>query len=104
MQNDFYSRLFQAQGMELIVPPLSDQETVHGIIFPELEAGIVVPEKKDRLLSLCKAIIRRHNLDGIILGCTELPLMLNNSDFDVDVLDTAGIHIDCIVDRLVGER
>ena len=73
------------------------RKVIHDTIFPELEAGIVIPEKKARLIELCTEIISENSLDGIILGCTELPLMVSDDDFDVKVLDTVTIHVRKIV-------
>jgi len=60
----------------------------------------VRPEQKARLVGLCAGLIRDEEADGIILGCTELPLMIGDRDFEVAVLDTTRIHIDAVVERL----
>lgn len=100
MQHHFYQDEFVRHGISVIVPSLADQEIIHNIIFPELEEGIVIPEKKMQIVSLCNNIIESAQCDGIILGCTELPLMLGEHDFNITVLNTTGIHIDAIVENI----
>lgn len=68
------------------------------MIFPDLENGIVDPAKKVRFHSMCESIIKRESLEGLILGCTELPLIAGPDDFSVPILDTARIHIEAIAD------
>jgi aspartate racemase len=53
---------------------------IHNIIFPNLENGIVIEKDKTAFKNLCNKIIMDNNIDGLILGCTELPLMVNESD------------------------
>ena len=100
MQHHFYQDEFVRHGISVIVPSLADQKIIHNIIFPELEEGIVIPEKKMQIVSLCNNIIESAQCDGIILGCTELPLMLGEHDFNITVLNTTGIHIDVIVENI----
>ncbi len=102
MKNDFYSEIFCKHDISIVVPKESDQDIIHNIIFPELEQGIVIPEKKLQLKSICNEIISKGNIDSIILGCTELPLMIDSNDFDIEVLDTADIHIDELVGYITG--
>jgi len=100
MAGRFYQDTLAAAGIEAFVPSEEGRRLVHGTIFPDLEEGIVLPEKKKVLTALCGKLIDEARADGIILGCTELPLMLGAEDFDVAVLDTTRIHIDRIVERL----
>lgn len=100
MRNGFYRDCAMRNGIDLLVPDTDGQKMIHDIIFPELEEGIVIPEKKARFVSLGERIIREEGADGIILGCTELPLMIGAGDFTIPVLDTAQIHIEAIVDCL----
>jgi aspartate racemase len=101
MKNCFYRDCAERSGIELLLPDQAGQEMIHNIIFPELEEGIVIPEKKARFIELGEKIIREQGADGVILGCTELPLMIGVNDFAVPVLDTAQIHIEAIVDTLI---
>lgn len=101
MKSSFYSDCFHKHSIELFVPDRKEQEQIHNIIFPELEDGIVVPEKKEIMLSICERIIIKEKIDGIVLGCTELPLMLKKEDFNIQVLNTTEIHVQAIVKELL---
>lgn len=98
MASRFYPDFFQEKGISVLVPSQSEQNEIHSMIFPDLENGIVDPVKKVRFHSLCESIIQREHLDGLILGCTELPLIASPEDFSVPVLNTARIHIESIAD------
>ena len=102
MQHNFYQTAFIQKGISVIVPSAENQEIIHNIIFPELEEGIVIPEKKAEMMDICNDIIVQESCDGIILGCTELPLMLHEDYFSIAVLNTAQIHVQAIVERLTG--
>ncbi|MDC7219046.1 MAG: amino acid racemase [Spirochaetales bacterium] len=102
MKNDFYSKSFGARGISLFVPEPQEQEIIHNTIFPELEEGIVIPEKKAVLLNICRKIMTENKLDGVILGCTELPLMIKPGDFDREIYDTVEIHIDALLKEAMG--
>lgn len=100
MKNTFYQEAISRLNMSVSVPSAEEQKTIHNIIFPELEEGIIVPEKKTQMLEICRKIIREEKIDGIILGCTELPLMIEDSDLDVEVLNTTRIHVEAVLQKL----
>ena len=88
-------------GVEVVVPTKEDQHTIHHIIFPNLEAGIVLPEQKETMLAIAKRMLQEHGADGLVLGCTEWPLMIEPGDLDTVLIDTTQIHIDAIVKELL---
>ena len=68
----------------------------------ELENGIIRAETKKQLLTITNKMIKDEQLDGVVLGCTELPLILDQADFDViKVLDIAKIQIAAAVDQIL---
>ena len=71
------------------------------IIFPNLQEGIVLPEDKSTMLQIANRMIAEKNADALILGCTELPLIIKENDLDALILDTTQIHIDAIVSYLL---
>jgi len=101
MNNTFYQDYISQSDISVIVPSAENREIIHNIIFPELEDGIVIPEKKRQMIEICKEIINRENIDGIILGCTELPLMIKDEDLEIEVLNTTQNHVDAIVRRIL---
>jgi len=101
MQRDFYRKSFEKYDIECIVPNDDEKKIIHNIIFPNLENGIVIEKDKILFKDLCKKIILKNGIDGIILGCTELPLLVNEKDFDICVLDTMEIHIKSILKKMI---
>ena len=97
MQSGLYTKAFEKLGIEAFVPDERGQEEVYGIIFPNLENGIVLPEEKARLLEISSKLIETYQADALVLGCTELPLAIKPGDLDTLILDTAQIHIKSIV-------
>lgn len=68
----------------------------------ELENGIIRAETKKQLLTITNKMIKDEQLDGVVLGCTELPLILDQADFDdIKVLDIAKIQIAAAVDQIL---
>ncbi|MFT8424955.1 MAG: amino acid racemase [Liquorilactobacillus sp.] len=94
MQNTFFSQPFIDAGIKLALPDSAEQAWLHQKIVDELDNGVVKRETKQRLLHMTQHLIEQYQLDGLILGCTELPLILHPIDFSVAVLDTAKIHVE----------
>ena len=97
MSSSLYSEAFRKYDIVAIVPSKDEQETIHNIIFPKLENGIVVPEDKQKMIGIVNGLIAEHHADALVLGCTELPLMIKDGDIDTLILNTTQIHIDSIV-------
>jgi len=100
MSSGLYSEAFKKYDIAAIVPSEQEQAEIHGIIFPNLEDGIIVPEDKQRMLAIADKLIAEHNADALVLGCTELPLMIKDGDLNTLLLNTAQIHIDAIVNYI----
>ncbi|MBN1223525.1 MAG: amino acid racemase [Candidatus Aminicenantes bacterium] len=88
MQSAFYKDVFKKHKMHVIVPSIKEQEEINRIIFDELVLGVFKEGTRQRLLD----IIGGHERDGVILGCTELSLILNQEDTDVKLLNTLELH------------
>jgi len=97
----FYLEAFEKHGIAAIVPSVNEQSIIHSIIFPKLEDGIVVPEDKEKMLEIINGLVKKHHADAVVLGCTELPLMIKDGDVDALILNTTQIHIDVIVDYIL---
>jgi aspartate racemase len=93
MKNNFYKTSFDKYKIECIVPNDDEKTIIQNIIFPDLENGIINEEDKIVFKKICNKIIKDNMIDGIVLGCTELPLMIKKNDFEIKVLDTMEIHI-----------
>lgn len=95
MQSTFYQEVCEKHGIEVITPSEEEQEEIDRMIFDELVIGIFMEESRRRLLE----IIEGYDVDGVILGCTELPLILGQGDADVRLLDTLELHVEAALDR-----
>ena len=101
MERDFYKNYFEKLNIECIVPNDNEKKIIHNIIFPNLENGIIIEKDRQLFKDICNEIIANKNIDGIILGCTELPLMIKENDFNIPVIDTMEIHIKSILEKLL---
>lgn len=100
MSSGLYEKALKKYAVEAVVPSESEQAAIHNIIFPKLEEGIVVPEDKQKMLVIAEHILAEQNADGLILGCTELPLMIKDNDLDTLILNTTQIHIESIINSI----
>jgi len=100
MDRDFYSKALKKYDIECIVPNDNEKDIIHEIIFPDLENGIIVEKSKVIFKEICNKIIKSENADGILLACTELPLMIKENDFEITVVDTMEIHIKSILEKI----
>ena len=92
MELDFFKDKLIAQRIEAIIPESeNDKDFIHTTIFEELGKGLVTPETKKRYLEIANELIKR-GAEGIILGCTEIPLVILPEDVAVPVFDTTLIH------------
>ena len=103
METDFYKKPFRNKGMEIIIPSESERELIQDRLFTEIELGIFKDSTRDELLEIVKRMIDDDNIDSLILGCTELPLILPDSEFGVPFLNTTAIHCESIVKYCIQE-
>ncbi len=103
MEHEFYKgRLEQNFGLEVITPAKPDRDIVHGIIYNELCAGMVNPSSKLEYIRIMQNLVQA-GAEGIILGCTEIMLLVGQADSSVPVFDTTTLHALAAVDfALVG--
>lgn len=97
MQSDFYQEVFAERELEVVVPFLNEQEEIHHKLMTEIELGIIEDTTRQRLLEIARRMIIEDSIDSLILGCTELPLILDMDEYGVPFLNTTRIHIDSIV-------
>lgn len=97
MQQDFYTGRLKQQGIELVLPDLAAQEVVHQVIFDELCRGQIRAESKQRYIQIVEALIA-DGAQGVILGCTEICMLIGDVEFSVPLFDTTKIHATAAVD------
>jgi len=93
MQSTFYQDYCKELGIEVTTPSDGEQDEIDNIIFNELVIGFFKQDSKKRLLQ----IVNQYDVDGVILGCTELPLILNQKDTEIKLLDTVELHTKAIL-------
>ena len=102
MEREFYpDHLRRHFGIDIMVPAQEDREAVHEIIYHELVRGIIRRESREKI----QAVIQRmahHGAEGVILGCTELPMLIGNSDSSLPVYDTTRLHCEAALDLVLG--
>jgi aspartate racemase len=98
MEEDFYrGRLARQHGLEVLIPPPAGREIIHRIIYDELVLGRIEPVSKAEYLRII-AGLAKAGAEGIILGCTEIGLLVNQSDCSLPLFDTTRIHALAAVD------
>jgi aspartate racemase len=91
MQFDFYKNKLTAQGITTIIPAEEDIEFINTAIYSEMGKGIFLPATKEKFLAIIGKLAEQ-GAQGIILGCTEIPILVKQSDCKVPLFDTTKIH------------
>jgi aspartate racemase len=94
MQSPFYKEVGKKYGIEIVTPSGKEQDRINSIIFDELCLGVFNESSKKRILS----IIESYPLDGVVLGCTELPLLIEQKDTSIPLLNTSEIHVEAALE------
>lgn len=102
MGEEFYAgRLAEKYGLEVLVPDAEEQAEVNRVIFEELVVGKLLPESKEKYLSVIDGLVER-GAQGVVLGCTEIPLLVKQEDAPVPLFDTTYLHARAAVEEAVG--
>jgi aspartate racemase len=102
MTGGFYQKVFSAAGLEIVVPNEEEQTYIHEKYIGELLNNIFTEETRAGLLAIVDQLRQRERIEALILGGTELPLILRDADPNtVPFLDTTKIHVERIVERLL---
>ncbi len=93
MEQDFMKKDLREAGIDVIVPDEADRELIAKRIYEELEVGIVKESTLREFNEIITKMQKKDGIEAIVLGCTELPLLLNNTNCPVPCLDSVAIHI-----------
>lgn len=99
MESDLFQRVFQPAGLNIAVPEEAERRLIQQRLFEEIERGIFTDPTRAELLGVVDHLIDRQGVDSVILGCTELPLILDMAEHRVPLLNTTAIHVAAIVRR-----
>jgi len=101
MEMDFYRSKLNESAIGMIIPETEERAFIHSSILNELLKDILRPETKARFLEMINRLIEK-GAEGIVLGCTEIPLLIKQQDVSVPVFDTTLIHAKAAVDFALG--
>lgn len=105
MNAAFYPDVFNKRGIEVILPDEGDKELINHKLFSEIELGIFRDDTRELLISIIEKMKREQNIDSMILGCTELPLILKENAYaGIPMLNTTQIHVNAIVKYCMGKN
>lgn len=102
MERDFFRTKLEGEGIEMLIPDDDDRGFIHYTIFEELGRGIFTWETKQRYISIMQKLIAA-GAEGIIAGCTEIPLLIKPEEVNFPLFDTLALHAKAAVDFAVGE-
>jgi len=97
IEAEMYPREFIDAGIRIVLPGEDDREFLDQTIYNDLAIGRVSPEVRQRYHEICAKHIESDRIDSVILGCTELPLVISSDDLSIDVLDTTKTHVAAIL-------
>ena len=91
MEKDFFRDILNKHEIETIIPDVEERDEIHRIIYDELAQGEFKKSSKEKYLKIIDSLILK-GAKGIILGCTEIPLLINQNDVSLPIFDTTKIH------------
>ena len=101
MSEDFYKkRLNDKYNIEVMIPEKMERERVHRVIYDELCCGIVKSQSKAEFITIINNL-KDKGAEGVILGCTEIPMLIEQKDLDIRVFDSMKLHADAIVKEML---
>ncbi|HWD88576.1 MAG TPA: aspartate/glutamate racemase family protein [Mucilaginibacter sp.] len=101
MERDFFREKLAEKGIEVLIPGGTERDHIHYTIFEELGRNVIKPETKRFYLDVIDELVAR-GAEGIILGCTEIPLLVSQNDTNVPLFDTTLIHSKAAVEFALG--
>lgn len=98
MEQDFYKgRLKEKHGIDVVIPDEQEREVVHQVIYKELISGVIKEESREKYKKIINNL-KTNGAEGVILGCTEIPLLIKDEDSEIPVFDTTMLHARKAVD------
>lgn len=103
MESGFYKKPFIHKGISVVTPSKEEQNLIHHRLFSEIELGVFKDSTREELLAIAKRMVEENKIDALILGCTELPLILTKNKYDIPFLNTSSIHCEQIISNCINE-
>ena len=92
MEKDFYFKVFSKFNIELAIPGKSERNYIHQKIMEELVDGIIKEGTRKEFIKIIENLITKENIEGVILGCTEIPLLISKEMISIPIFNTTRIH------------
>jgi aspartate racemase len=102
MEQDFCRGRLERNGLEVVVPDADERTEIHRVIYDELCLGMIRDESRETYRAIMASLVKR-GAEGLVLGCTEIGLLVGASDTTVPVFDTTRIHAEAAVDWALGD-
>lgn len=100
MRSGYYQAEFERCGIALAVPNENERNYIEDKLFSEIELGVFRDDTREGLLDIVRRMIREDGIDGVILGCTELPLILTQDAYEgVSFINTTAVHVERVMDK-----
>ncbi len=103
MQFDFFKDRLSQFGIKTLIPNEKEIEIINSSIYTELAKGIILPQTKENYLEIINKL-NQHGAEGIILGCTEIPMLIKQEDCDIPLFDTTFIHANAAVEFALADN
>jgi aspartate racemase len=97
MQSGFFQEVFADDNISIVVPREEEQDYIQHKLMTEIELGKFDETTRQELLTIVKRMIVEDSIQGLIIGCTELPLILTKDEFGIPFLNTTKIHVDSVI-------
>lgn len=101
MEGDFYPRIFDSHGIKTIVPNEAEKTYIHDTIYSELVNDIFTDETRQGYVRIIQDLASR-GAEGVVLGCTEIPLLLRPEDIEIPSFSTTELHCEAAIDQAIG--
>jgi aspartate racemase len=92
MEQNFYKgRLKEKHGIDVVIPKKEERKIIHNVIYKELISGLIKDQSRDKFIKIIKNL-KARGAEGVVLGCTEIPLLIKDKDVDIPVFNTTELH------------
>ena len=102
MEQDFYHERLASHGIETVIPGPDDREIVHHVIYNELCLGKIEDSSRNEFLRIIDKLVQA-GAGGVVLGCTEIPLLVHQEHVDIPIFDTTKLHVEAALDFALQE-
>lgn len=102
MEQDFYKSRLADRGFDVVIPNDDERDTIHSIIYDELCLGKVLDHSREEYLKIVNSLAK-HGAEAVILGCTEIGLLINKNNCPLPVFDTTLLHVEAALDWALDE-